>query len=162
MLRSIISKNNNNNKFKKLINISFKIKSFTNKQNFCNEVLISSSEDKRLKVLNKEKFLINDRLNINQIELESIEKITTDLYTNQLNDTKRNKIWKTIDAVTIPTNKPALNTLYSQVIKDVINRIKLIQGYKVQYQIGFDCFGVNIEDLAMKKVFNLITISLHI
>jgi isoleucyl-tRNA synthetase len=35
------------------------------------------------------------------------------------------------------------------VIKDAINRYKLMQGYRVIMQPGFDCYGTVIEDLAI-------------
>lgn len=33
--------------------------------------------------------------------------------------------------------------------KDVINRYKLMQGYRVHMLPGFDCYGIAIEDQAL-------------
>jgi isoleucyl-tRNA synthetase len=35
------------------------------------------------------------------------------------------------------------------VLKDAINRFKLMQGFRVIMQPGFDCYGTVIEDLAI-------------
>jgi len=35
------------------------------------------------------------------------------------------------------------------VCKDAINRYKLMQGFRVVMQPGFDCYGTVIEDLAI-------------
>lgn len=35
-------------------------------------------------------------------------------------------------------------------MKDIINRYKLLRGYRVHFIPGFDCYGTNIEDLALK------------
>ena len=42
-----------------------------------------------------------------------------------------------------------LGTMYNKVLKDITNRFKIIQGYKVNFINGFDCYGVEIEDSAM-------------
>lgn len=36
--------------------------------------------------------------------------------------------------------------MYNKVLKDIINRYKLLQGYRIHYTPGFDCFGANNED----------------
>ena len=36
--------------------------------------------------------------------------------------------------------------MYNKVLKDVINRYKLLRGYKIHYVPGFDCFGTHNED----------------
>jgi len=36
--------------------------------------------------------------------------------------------------------------MYNKTLKDVINRYKVLQGYRVHYVPGFDCFGTNVED----------------
>ena len=36
--------------------------------------------------------------------------------------------------------------MYNKVLKDVVNRYKLIKGYRVEYVPGFDCFGSHTED----------------
>lgn len=38
-----------------------------------------------------------------------------------------------------------------QVLKDIINRYNLLQGYRVHYVPGWDCHGLPIELKALKK-----------
>lgn len=38
---------------------------------------------------------------------------------------------------------------FNMVCKDAINRYKLMQGFRVVMQPGFDCYGTVIEDLAI-------------
>ena len=39
-----------------------------------------------------------------------------------------------------------LGNLYNKTLKDIINRYKLLQGFRIHYVPGFDCFGANVED----------------
>ena len=39
--------------------------------------------------------------------------------------------------------------MYNMVGKDAVNRFRLMQGYRVVMQPGFDCYGTVIEDLAI-------------
>jgi isoleucyl-tRNA synthetase len=39
--------------------------------------------------------------------------------------------------------------LLNKVLKDVINRFKLLQGYRVYYTPGWDCHGLPIEQKAL-------------
>jgi len=36
--------------------------------------------------------------------------------------------------------------MYNKVLKDIINRYKLLKGYRVHFVPGFDCFGTHTED----------------
>jgi isoleucyl-tRNA synthetase len=40
--------------------------------------------------------------------------------------------------------------MYNKVLKDIINRYKLLRGFRVHYTPGFDCFGVNNEDFQLR------------
>jgi len=42
--------------------------------------------------------------------------------------------------------------MMNKVIKDIINRYKMLSGYKVYYQMGFDCHGTNIEELVTNSM----------
>ena len=33
-----------------------------------------------------------------------------------------------------------------QVLKDIVNRYKLLRGYRIHYVPGFDCHGTSVED----------------
>jgi isoleucyl-tRNA synthetase len=48
--------------------------------------------------------------------------------------------------------------MYNKVLKDITNRYKIIQGYKVNFVNGFDCYGVEIEDNAVNlgKVYFIV------
>ena len=39
-----------------------------------------------------------------------------------------------------------------QILKDVTNRYKLLQGYKVNYVPGWDCHGLPIEQKALAEM----------
>ena len=41
--------------------------------------------------------------------------------------------------------------LFIQILKDITLRNKLLQGYKVHYQPGWDCHGLPIELKALEK-----------
>ena len=36
--------------------------------------------------------------------------------------------------------------MYNKVLKDIINRYKLLRGFRVHYVPGFDCHGAAVED----------------
>lgn len=101
--------------------------------------------------INIPKTNFNERLNIKETEYNLISKITQEFYEEQLNDKER-KLWVTHDGPPFSTGKPHLGTLMNKVIKDVVNRMKILQGYRVNFNIGFDCHGVDIEDQVMHKI----------
>ena len=82
-----------------------------------------------------------------------LTKITQEFYLDQIKDNSR-KLWVTHECPTSASPKPHLGMLYNKVVKDTLNRLKIMQGYKVNYNVGFDCYGVNIEDqvIALQKV----------
>lgn len=43
--------------------------------------------------------------------------------------------------------------MYNRMLKDMINRYKLLKGYKVHYIVGFDCFGLNVQETFDDKSF---------
>jgi len=124
----------------------------------------------------------NDRLNIKETELNHINKITEDYYIDQLgifknpkrlklendfinktdsvekefeiynNKDFKNKLWITHDIPTSATGKPHFTQIMNKVIKDAINRIKNLQGYRIIYKIGFECYGINMENYIFKKM----------
>lgn len=123
--------------FKKLKNLN-KIKFFSSQ--------VPQELLDKIKKINIPKTDFNERLNIEEKEKSMIKKLTLDFYRDQKNNPKLNKLWVTHDGPPFPTGKPHLGTIMNKVIKDVINRLKVMQGYKVDYKIGFDCYGVTIED----------------
>lgn len=97
----------------------------------------------------------NERLNTKKYEIEMAAEISQKFYIEQFNSKDKKKFWVTHDAPTYATGKPHLGMLYNKIIKDAVNRLKILQGNRVNYQMGFDCYGVNIEDTVMniEKVF---------
>lgn len=51
-----------------------------------------------------------------------------------------------MDGPPFTTGKSHIGSMYNKVLKDMINRYKLIRGYRIEYSPGFDCFGVHNED----------------
>ena len=123
----------------------------------------------------------NERLVIKDTELNHVNKITEDYYIKQLgifqensfklnkqdNNTtellnksnqeeseikNKNKLWITHDVPSPPLGNPHLSQLMNKVLKDAINRIKNLQGYRVIYKIGFECYGVELENFIFKKI----------
>lgn len=109
--------------------------------------------DKNMLNINIPQTNFNERLNTKENETKFLTKLTQEFYIEQLND-KNRKLWVTHDGPSFANGKPHLGLLYNKVIKDSLNRLKIMQGYKVHYNIGFDCYGVNIEDrvVALNKV----------
>ena len=50
------------------------------------------------------------------------------------------------DGPPFTTGRSHVGNMYNKVLKDVINRYKLLRGYRVDYVPGFDCFGTHTED----------------
>jgi valyl-tRNA synthetase len=109
--------------------------------------------DKSMLNINIPQSNFNERLNTKDNETKFLTKLTQEFYLDQLKD-KNRKLWVTHDGPSFANGKPHLGLLYNKVIKDSLNRLKIMQGYKVHYNIGFDCYGVNIEDqvVALNKV----------
>jgi isoleucyl-tRNA synthetase len=109
----------------------------------------------RLSVKNNSSFKLktsfNPRLNIDVVE-NRLEKTITEYLYNEQYKRDSNKIWVTFDGPPFTSGTPHLGILYNKILKDTINRIKILQGYKVHYQIGFDCNGIHIEDQVMAKI----------
>ena len=58
-------------------------------------------------------------------------------------------MWVIHDGPPFASGKAHLGHLYNKTLKDIINRYKLLRGYRVHFIPGFDCHGTNIEDSAM-------------
>lgn len=88
----------------------------------------------------------NERLNSRKNEIDLVNDISQNFYMEQLNSEIKKKIWVTHDAPTPLRGKPNLGNLYNKVLKDAVNRLKILQGHRVHFQLGFNCYGVEIED----------------
>jgi isoleucyl-tRNA synthetase len=61
----------------------------------------------------------------------------------------RRPVWVIHDGPPFASGKAHLGHLYNKTLKDIINRYKLLRGYRVHFIPGFDCHGTNIEDAAL-------------
>ena len=100
----------------------------------------------------------NDRIHHGNFEYKLINKITIQFYQDQFN-LPRDKLWITLDCPPFANGPPHIGkfnnykgNMYNKVLKDITNRFKIIQGYKVSFTNGFDCYGVDIEDSAMSTL----------
>ena len=59
------------------------------------------------------------------------------------------KAWVTHSGPPFASGRSHIGHFYNMVSKDAINRYKLMQGFRVIMQPGFDCYGTVIEDLAI-------------
>jgi isoleucyl-tRNA synthetase len=82
---------------------------------------------------------------------KNADLITWQLYNHQLADPAREKDWVLHSGPPFAQGRSHLGHFYNQVLKDVVNRFKLMQGFKVHNILGFDCHGANIEHVALKN-----------
>jgi isoleucyl-tRNA synthetase len=75
--------------------------------------------------------------------------LTWELYNWQYYARKGRPVWIIHDGPPFASGKAHLGHLYNKTLKDIINRYKLLRGYRVHFIPGFDCYGTNIEDLAL-------------
>jgi len=92
--------------------------------------------------------------------------ITSQLYNWQL-DRGASKEWTILDLPMPVYGKLHVGHFYNKVIKDIINRYKMLKGHKINYsignckkkmfhEIGFNCHGLVIENVALRKEIVLI------
>jgi isoleucyl-tRNA synthetase len=58
-------------------------------------------------------------------------------------------MWVIHDGPPFASGKAHIGHLYNKTLKDIINRYKLLRGYRVHFIPGFDCHGTSIEDVAL-------------
>ena len=76
--------------------------------------------------------------------------ITWELYNWQYHGRKGRPIWLIHDGPPFASGNAHIGHLYNKTLKDIINRYKLLRGYRVHFIPGFDCYGTNIEDIALR------------
>ena len=92
------------------------------------------------------KFYIKERLNHRDIESKLINKLTSDLFSNQ---NKNNcKIWINFPSQIDPSEK-SINNIYQLIVQDVINRQKIKQGYTILNNIRIKSSSSN--DISLIK-----------
>ena len=75
--------------------------------------------------------------------------LTWELYNWQYYSRKGRPLWVIHDGPPFASGKAHLGHLYNKTLKDIINRYKLLRGFRVHYIPGCDCHGAAIEDLAL-------------
>ena len=75
--------------------------------------------------------------------------LTWELYNWQYYSRKGRPVWVIHDGPPFASGKAHLGNLYNKTLKDIINRYKLLRGFRVHFIPGFDCHGTSIEDLAL-------------
>ena len=92
----------------------------------------------------------NLRANASQREPILRERCTKILYDWQ-NEKENNKVWVTHDGPPYANGNPHMGHALNKILKDIINRYKLLTGYKVSYIPGWDCHGLPIEMKALQE-----------
>jgi isoleucyl-tRNA synthetase len=54
--------------------------------------------------------------------------------------------WVLHDGPPFAHGKSHIGNMYNKVLKDILNRYKLLRGYRIHYVPGFDCHGAAVED----------------
>ncbi|XP_071943592.1 isoleucine--tRNA ligase, mitochondrial-like [Antedon mediterranea] len=83
----------------------------------------------------------------------------SDLYSWQRSQDTLNKEFCLHDGPPYANGDPHVGHALNKVLKDIINRYKLLQGYKIHYKPGWDCHGLPIELKALKKDSDFKTLS---
>lgn len=89
----------------------------------------------------------SSEVNLPEVNNSEWEESSINTLTNN-----KNKLWITHDIPTASTGKPHFSQLMNKVLKDAINRIKNLQGYRVIYKQGFECYGSNLENYVFSKI----------
>ena len=72
--------------------------------------------------------------------------LTTELYNQQYLSRGDCPMWVCHDGPQFTQGKSHVGNMYNRMLKDMINRYKLLRGYRVHHLVGFDCFGNHVED----------------
>ena len=101
--------------------------------------------------LNLPKTDFNARKNSQSLTEKYESMLTWELYNWQYYGRKGRSNWIIHDGPPFASGKAHIGNLYNKVLKDIINRYKLLKGFRVHFVPGFDCYGTTIEDLALKS-----------
>ncbi|CAI2363933.1 unnamed protein product [Moneuplotes crassus] len=91
----------------------------------------------------------SERLHSNFKEPAMVPLLTWQLYNWQHYTRGNRPTWTTHDGPSFTSGTPHLGLFYNKTLKDFLNRFKLHLGYKVDFNIGFDCYGTAIENIAL-------------
>ena len=79
-------------------------------------------------------------------ELYNWQYFTRGPQAKSTNNGQQHPTWVLHDGPPFASGKSHVGNFYNKVLKDIVNRYKLLRGYRVHYIPGFDCFGNNTED----------------
>ena len=92
----------------------------------------------------------NPRFSAKTKEIEYLSKISTSLYDWQRKQ-NRDKIFRVLDSPIPIDSELHIGHFLNRTLKDIINRYKLLNGFEVEYAIGFQCYGLNILNEALAE-----------
>ncbi len=84
------------------------------------------------------------------LEARYTPKLTWELYNWQYYARKGRPLWVLHDGPPFASGKAHIGHMYNKTIKDMINRYKVMRGYRVHFIQGYDCYGTQIEDRALR------------
>lgn len=84
--------------------------------------------------------------------LELWERLQIDKQISQTNTTTRKQKFVLHDGPPYANGDIHIGHAYNKVLKDILNKVKLLQGYAVPYVPGWDCHGLPIELNLEKKI----------
>ena len=85
------------------------------------------------------------------LEARYAPKLTWELYNWQYYARKGRPMWVIHDGPPFASGKAHIGHMYNKSIKDMINRYKVMRGYRVHFVNGYDCYGTQIEDKALRE-----------
>lgn len=74
-----------------------------------------------------------------------------ELYKWQLDHRNHTKSFTLHDGPPYANGSPHMGHALNKILKDIINRYKLLQGYRIEYKPGWDCHGLPIELKALRE-----------
>ena len=80
----------------------------------------------------------------NELKIQKSAKFS-DLYKWQQSQLDRTEKFVLHDGPPYANGEPHMGHVLNKVIKDIVNRYKLMKGYRVEYRPGWDCHGLPIE-----------------
>jgi len=80
--------------------------------------------------------------------------LTTSYLYNWQQNMSTSRTWRIHDLPMLVYEKLHLGHFYNKVVKDTINRYKLLKGHKIDFTLGFNCHGMIIENLALQDHIN--------
>ncbi|EPY49851.1 isoleucine-tRNA ligase [Schizosaccharomyces cryophilus OY26] len=84
-------------------------------------------------------------------EKKYMKEITDDLYSWQKKNLPSSKSFVLLDGPPYANGKLHIGHALNKILKDIVNRWKLLNGYQIRYVPGWDCHGLPIELKAVQQ-----------